>query len=462
MLKIQVINSVYSRTDKIGRRLLAPCLFYRTSFWKKTKYKKIEQQYEKILIDDSGVFLTGFIPRIIEFCERKKIPFEISGWQSPKLEANEKNFQKFLKKVKTILGEDFRPEQLERQVKLIKQAVKSQRGILLSPTGTGKTTLSLGIASLFPKLKVLYLCHTKAIVSQTAVEFKKFGFKTTRILEGGKDQSGNVVVATRQSARLLNLMKYDILMIDEIHKFPDINCEYGKICEQIEAPIRIGFTATMSQDPKGVMASEGHIGPVVGEITMKEAEEMDILSKTKLRIVRVPKQFIESKKYNDVHEEAIVTSRVRNRLIAEVANDYVKNGMSVLIFITKIKHAENIVKIGKKIFNLKIQPIVSSGKLNSNADEKEQIKQDFKDKKIMCVVSSSVWKEGVNIPSLDVIILADIGKKDPAVIQAIGRGKRKTARKTVMIVVDLFDDCSTHLIKQFGYRITLYSQLGWL
>jgi len=468
MVKVCIENPVTCKTDKAGRMELAPCLRFETTWWKKTSYRMKEMRSFKSLISRKGEFLAGLIPRVVNYCKLKNIPLELYGWDlnKPRFEADEKNLGKFLKQVKKFLGKDFRQEQLDLQEKLIRLAIEHQRGVLLSPTGTGKTNLALGIASSFPKTKLLYLCHTKAIVVQTAAEFKKFGFKTTRILEGHKDQSGNIVVATRQS--IINipegeLKKYGILMIDEIHHFSDTDdCEYAQISRRIMAPMRFGFTAKLTGKPRADLASEGHIGPVIGELTMDKAEEMGILAKTKLRIVCVPKQFLENNTYDNVHDEAIVNSRVRNRLIVSIAEEYIKQGMSVLIFVTQVAHLENLINIAKTLHGFKIVGVTSSGKYATNADEKEQIKKDFQNKKFLCAVTTSVWNEGINIPSLNVAILADVGKKDYKVLQVVGRGKRKTNEKSEMVVVDFFDDCSTHLIKQFGYRIAFYSECGWL
>ena len=74
----------------------------------------------------------------------------------------------------------------------------------------------------------------------------------------------------------------------------------------------------------------------------------------------------------------------------------------------------------------------------------------------------TIWKEGSNIPELDVVINASGGKSEMATIQIIGRGRRKTKTKSALIVYDFFDPSSRFLIEHFGFRVSLYTEMGWL
>jgi hypothetical protein len=99
----------------------------------------------------------------------------------------------------------------------------------------------------------------------------------------------------------------------------------------------------------------------------------------------------------------------------------------------------------------------------SNAEEREEIKKKFIDKKIKCVVATVVWQEGLNIPSLDVCVLAGSGKSDIKVVQGIGRGLRKTKDKDKVIIIDFDDsDVSKYLKNHFNKRMKTYKAMGWL
>ncbi len=52
---------------------------------------------------------------------------------------------------------------------------------------------------------------------------------------------------------------------------------------------------------------------------------------------------------------------------------------------------------------------------------RDTIQMDLNSKKLMGVVCTTAWKEGINIPSLDVIINAAGGKSEIATLQNLGR-----------------------------------------
>jgi len=461
-INIKVLNSVYCRTDSYGKLLLAPAISYKVSKWNQTKYKKVEQIKTITMITRKRFFLTGLLPRVEKYCNRKG--YHLNIIKSPELkksnlpEPNIKSFHVFTTKVKKLLGKEYRENQLQKQMEIILSAIKAGRGLLVSPTGTGKTTLALGIASCFPKLKLLYMVHTKTLVTQTAKEFKKYGFKVSEVMEGNKDQSEQIIVATRQSLINMELANYDYVMIDEAHHLSDKDGTYAKILKNIDKP-KFGFTATFKETKDKVKLSiEGIIGQVVGELTMEKAQEMNILAKVKIRILKVPKQFIESRKYEDVYNEAIVDSRVFNKLVVKTTYEYFKKDKIVFIFVTRIEHGYNIQKIASSIYNIKI-PYVHGG---TPTKEREEIKKKLIERKLKFVIATVVWKEGLNIPTLDAIINASGGKDDLPIVQLIGRGLRLLLNKTEMDLVDFFDQSSNYLISHFGNRICLYCEKGWM
>jgi len=455
------VNNIYCQTDQAGRSLLAPCLSYRKSYWKQNQYRKEEMFYDVCLIERNGLLLTGFLPRILKYCSKNGILLNILNQENqPAIKKpNQKSLLSFLEKVKKSLGKEYRENQLLKQSELIKSALIAKRGILVSPTGTGKTTLALGIASAFPSSKILYVVHTKSLVTQTSKEFEKYGFKISRVMEGVKDQSQKIVVATRQSLINMKLEKYDVVMVDEVHRLSSADGTYSKILTQINAAYRFGFTATFEETKKVVkLATEGLIGKVVGELTMEKAQEMEILAKPKIKIIKIPKQFLESSGYANVYDEAVVFSKVRNKIIVKLVRNYNKENKIVFIIVTKVEHGKEICRIAKNLYDFDI-PFIHGG---TPSEERELCKQLLMTKKLKTVVTTVVWREGINIPALDVIVNASGGKDDLQIVQLIGRGLRLMEGKKEMTLVDFFDESSNYLIKHFGNRICLFSEKGWL
>ena len=68
----------------------------------------------------------------------------------------------------------------------------------------------------------------------------------------------------------------------------------------------------------------------------------------------------------------------------------------------------------------------------------------------MAIISSVVWRTGVDLPNLDVVVLAYAGKSEIETVQSIGRGLRRTADKDERIIVDFFDPSNYHLVNHFA------------
>jgi superfamily II DNA or RNA helicase len=163
----------------------------------------------------------------------------------------------------------------------------------------------------------------------------------------------------------------------------------------------------------------------------------------------------ELRKYHDVYNQAIVNNVVRNQLIVSTAKKHIDKNESVLIIVNLIEHGENILSILKE---QKIPSAFVQGGTEGNT--RLQLKESL-NKKEKCIVTT-VWKEGVNVPELNVIINGAGGKSEIQTLQVIGRGLRMTPTKKEIILYDIFDPSHRFLIEHFGERLCIYSEQGWL
>jgi len=79
-----------------------------------------------------------------------------------------------------------------------------------------------------------------------------------------------------------------------------------------------------------------------------------------------------------------------------------------------------------------------------------------------CIICTSVWKEGLNFPELNVVINAAGGKSEIMTLQALGRGLRVTEKKKFLIFYDIFDPSSRFTVEHFGERLCLYMDNNWI
>jgi superfamily II DNA or RNA helicase len=281
--------------------------------------------------------------------------------------------------------------------------------------------------------------------------------------DGIRDIKQQITFATRQSftkniAELAHL--YDIVVIDEVHHIRSYDSEYGEILKNIFAPVRIGLTATLPRkDKEAMLAIEGLLGPVLEEVTVKEGQELGVMADVKIRFLKVPMSHAvkEIRKYSEVYQIGVVERTAQHEVIAQTAKEHTEKGDSVLILVTRIHHGENIQSA---CFDKEVRAYFAKGATESAV--RMEIKEALDKKDIHCVIATTIFKEGINIPELNVIINAVGGKSDISTTQAIGRGLRKTATKKEVIIYDIFDPSHNYLISHFGERVCLYSELGWI
>jgi len=448
-ITITIINNIYCRIDK-GLSFLYPCLSYKYIYWKQGIYRKERCEITKKVIINSNYTYTGLIPRIKEHCNKNNFKLDIH---------NQK--QKIPHKQPEIPGITLR----EDQKKLVDIACKKQRGIIEAPTGSGKTILQMAILSCFPNKKALFLCPSLSIIQQTYEELLKYKFANVGMLGGGNTcYFPNIMTATVQSFIKLNLSDYknyfDIIIIDESHHLHKFNSTLSRILQTLNSPIRLGFTATPNLTDEGKLASESFLGPIIGKQTINESAELNILAKPKIKLFKTQfrQDIRDIAKYQDVYQKGIVENQSRNILICRIVNNYLSQGKTILIMVTKIQHGEILLDTFLKMYNKKI-PFVKG---DTETETRDKLKNLLNEKKINCIICTVVWKEGINIPSLDVIINASGGKSEILTLQKIGRGLRRTKEKEEVLIVDFFDPSHPYLISHFGERITLYMNNKWL
>ena len=457
-MKIKQINPAFCTIARKEGRKLIPCMSYKAEYWKPvkigTKTRKKRVSYTKDVFIKSGeiwTFHTGLLQTIEAYCKRNRIPLLVNGKTDPLLYSPPQ-----------IKGIVFRNDQLE----LIEIACEKQRGVIQAPTGMGKTILQMGIISSFPKLRTLILAHNVSLVDQTYAELQEKGFKKLQKIRGGDDKTlvGRIVVSTMQSFIQIPpeeyCDKFGCVIIDEGHHVSKPDGTYGKILSKLNAPIRLAFTATLPTSSEAKFALTGLIGPLIGRQTIEEAANLNILAKPKIRLIRTKKntRIYDIRNYREAYNEGIVLNESRNKLVMQTAKEYIDEGKSVLIFVSKLEHGEELQKTGKIILNNNIHFVQG----NMEKEMRTHIKKCLINKSLLIAISTTVWREGMDIPNLDVVINACGGKSEIMTLQTIGRGLRKTEDKEHVIIVDFFDPSNRFFISHFGERVCLYFDNSWL
>lgn len=459
--EIEVIDPVACRINRNESRYIVDAISYEKSYWEDTPQGKRQHFYNYSMwlkkTNTYFYFLTGHLKKVLKHCREKKV--EVNIIRNSSEYKIEEVWDASLK------GIEFFPNQIEA----IDTAILNKRGVIKAPTRTGKTVIQYGIFDTF-YVNTLIIAHNVDLVKQLAEEGRKFGFEVFEVHGKKKElyweKEVQVVVMTRSSAA--NMLKkksnswmkdfFKMVFIDETHHITTPEGQYAKILTAIKAPLRFGFTATLPDTMERKMCLEGFIGPLIYDLSINEAVEKGLLVDPKIRLIKTDMHRLPtSMSYPDVYMAGIVENFERHDQIAEVSVEYIAEGKSVLILVNKIDHGLYQQYAFKKI-GIKV-PFICG---DTSTEERTKAKEDLISKKLMCVIVSTVWKEGINIPTLDVCINAAGGVSEISTLQGVGRSLTKAEGKKEAIIVDVFDKCHHYLIRHFGERISLYMEQGWL
>lgn len=465
-MRIEVLDPVWSRMKPVGEiEKVSPCLEYKSDYWAQGEKRKERTSVDRCMIHrGNGRFLTGFIPRIEEYCSRQGLKVDLC--LAERLEAE---------RSPSLPGIDPRFYQLN----LFQSVVERQRGVIKSATGTGKTVIAGLICSAFPSAHIVFLCHTLDLLGQAVKAFReKFGFKNVIEMGGGQKnfdwpEEPAILVTTIQTFRKFDIIEHcewaDIIIVDECHHLTDEDSMIAQILKQSLALIRVGLSAELPKKERGRLVLEGFLGPVIGEFTYEQGRQAGVLSTPLFNLIPVPynevigdishyrnkKDFETGEITKGMYQRGIIENRARNRLALNTALDSVEAGMSALILTARdTQHGFILQELARDLFDLEIPFIYG--------DTEKEARSRFQDmlnkKDLMWAIANVVWKEGVDIPSLEHVINVG-GEKYPT--QIVGRGSRVTADKKFVKVTDFLDPyafLSHHTVQ----RLIVYANEGWL
>jgi superfamily II DNA or RNA helicase len=340
-----------------------------------------------------------------------------------------------------------------------------KRGVVVLPTGSGKTLVALKIISLL-KVPTLIVVPTIDLMNQWAEAVRAKLRAEVGMIGGGEDSLKGITVITYDSAytRAEELgNKFLLLVFDEVHHLPSEG--YSLMAKLFASPYRLGLTATPERDDGRHSLYPDLVGPIVYQKGVKELAgkyiadfeikriyvRMTDEEKEKYKELRKKlKDFLDSrglslKSLDDFHNlvklavrdkearEALlawheslriaVNSRAKIEKLRELLREF--KDEKVLIFTRDTQLAYDV----SKEFLI---PVVT---YKTDKDERKEILQKFKEDIYRVIVASTVFDEGVDVPDASVaIVLGGYGTKRQY-LQRLGRILRGKDKKALLIEI---------------------------
>jgi superfamily II DNA or RNA helicase len=361
----------------------------------------------------------------------------------------------------------------------LKAALKEGRGIIRIATGGGKTKVAAMIAAEYNIPTMVYvvgkdllhqfhreMCRALGdtdvgIVGDGHCDVRKFtvcsvwtaatafGLKTGVSVDD-EDWEPEIVSMGPHSKRAIQaaVENAGLAVFDEAHFLA---------CDTIQAIFKasrrcrymFGMTGTDWRDDGADLLLEAACGKRIFNMPASKLIEQGYLVVPKIALVEVPP--LEAPcpaNWGAVYDRYVTSNQVRNQMVVEGAQKLVGMGRKVLILVRYLSHGEKLVDM------LGSMPVffVNGG---MDGETRQGIKERFEAGELRCLVASSVFDIGVDIPSLDALIPAGGGKSTVRILQRIGRVIRACEGKKDALVMDFIDN-ARYLDKHSAIRIATY------
>ena len=339
----------------------------------------------------------------------------------------------------------------------------SKGGIVIMPTGTGKTFLASlwfkRILDLDPNAKLLFVCHNRDILSQAnEKEFQgclrhldiDFGYYTAKIKEFKQCTFATTQTLTR-SLKEFNEDYFDYIIVDEAHHYQAKS--FKKVLEHFNPKFTLGLTATPHRmDNKDVFKV---IGKKVYEAKTSDAIKKGLLCKINYWSTDNDIDFSgvawSGSNYNEKDLNRTICVKEYDEAILKEYNETLREKFQkkkTICFCATVEHTHRMAdlfnKSGIKAIGLTAKN--KEGTKNIWREGRANIIKGFKEGDYDIIFVRDLFNEGIDIPSCDSIMMLRPTQSHTIFTQQIGRGLRTAEGKENVLILDFTGNCKKCVI----------------
>ena len=463
--KNEVYVTVHSDEEYVHRELSD----YFTFEVPEAKYLKKNPRYKywdgtiRLYSPSTGALYHGLVDHLQTWANEKQysVQYEKNDWYGDIVDDNKfvslPAVKVFMDKISTIKPRDY-------QYKAVYEALKNNRRLLLSPTGSGKSLMIYSIVRYYAATakKILIIVPTTSLVEQMVNDFISYGWNADDFVHkiySGKDKNTdkNIIISTWQSIYKFPKRYFDdidCVIGDEAHLFKSKSLT-GIMTKLHNAKYRFGFTGTLDGSKTHKWVLEGLFGSYEQVTKTEELIKSGYLSKFRIKILlcKHAPQYFDS--YHD-EMEYLVEHKGRNNLIKNLVKDI--DGNTLVLFNYIEKHGtplydliNNNVDDARKVF------FVHGG---TEVEDREEVRKITETESNAVIVASyGTFSTGINIKRLHNIIFASPSKSRIRNLQSIGRVLRKGEGKDIATLYDIADDIGgqNYTLKHLNERVNIYN-----
>jgi len=337
------------------------------------------------------------------------------------------------------------------------------RGIVVLPTGSGKTVLAVKAIE-EQQCSTLVVVPTLVLVDQWRQVLEQAFNIPIGALGGGKEEIEPLTVSTYDSARLRarklgNL--FDFIVFDEVHHLTAPSNR--RIAERYLARKRMGLTATLQKAEAPLEILEELVGPKVFELGVTDLAGSHLADFT-VKTIRLPLSAAEQFEYNrqyNIYRDYLKKRNLQIRSSRDYLNFVKRTGRDpearraltarnqamdiALNSSSKIAYLKQLLKSNpgektliftshnKLVYNLSKEMLIPAITHQTPQEEREDILGRFHSGDYKRILTSRVLDEGVDVPDASMAVILSGSGSNRQFVQRLGRILRKSPGKEAFL-----------------------------
>lgn len=317
------------------------------------------------------------------------------------------------------------------------RAIGTNRALVISASGSGKTYLAAFDALNFNPKKLLYIVHEGSILKKSLETFQDvFSINVTYGIYSGesKETGADFIFATNismcKSLELFRKDEFDYIIIDECHHATAAT--YKRIIEYFEPEFLLGLTATPERmDNQDVFELFDKNVPY--DLRLRDAIINDLIVPFKYYGIRdnlVDYGLTKSEERKMVAQ--LATVKHCDFIAKEIEAHKPQGKLKALAFCRNISHARMMCEGMGELY--KTAYLTGRNDIGERIRAYNDLQSDSAKLEILFTVD--ILNEGVDIPGVNMVLFLRPTESSTIFIQQLGRGLRKYEHKNYVTVLD--------------------------
>lgn len=368
---------------------------------------------------------------------------------------------KALMRATTIELKDITLADFQRYDGLIK-AIEAKRGRLYFSVNSGKSEIIIALSECLD-LKTIWLTDKIDLMRQAVDRYRqRTGRDCGYIGDGAFIDDDKMIVAMvptiyrLSKKRLAEFMsQFGLLIVDEADALRSKS--WYTVAMMCPAPFRYAMTGS---PPKDKYTSYKMSAATDINVIARRSNQENINIGWSARPTIHLQQLIypdNSLSYSQAYNTMIRFNRPYASIVADEIYSWYKQGKKTLILVEKVRQGANIAA---ELRGRGVECTYLQG--NDDSDYRHDKLNEFRDSQIEVLIGTRILARGIDLPQVNVLVLAAGGRSTGQQLQRLGRAlRRKKEGENIVEIVDYIHSGNKYMLEHSLERIKLYQREGF-